>query len=440
MSKDGDSVAPLSSKRSLGTVNGKNIDDIDLSEKALNPVSSMTLTANIPAIDASDVEDKSVSLPASKGVRLRANIQLVALCFSVFLLGWNDGPTGPLLPRFQSFYHVNYTVVSLIFISNCIGFIIGSVSNIFLTERLGFGKVIVLGSVAQLVGYCIQAPAPPFPGFVIAYTINGFGLSLQDAQANGFVVSYKDNAEVKMGILQATYGFGALVSPFVANHFAHVEHWSYMYLTSIGVAFLNTILLVSVFRFKTQDECLAQVGQATGETGTSEDSAYSQIFKLKAVHLLAFFILVYVGVEVTIGGWIVTFIIKAREGGTSSGYISSGFFGGLMFGRVALIWVNKKVGERRIIFIYILLSIALELVIWLIPSLVGDAVAISLIGVLLGPIYPIVMNESGRMLPPWLLTGSIGWIAGFGQAGSAILPFMTGAIANKAGIQSLQPL
>ena len=48
-------------------------------------------------------------------------------------------------------------------------------------------------------------------------------------------------------------GFGALVSPFVANHFAHVEHWSYMYLTSIGVAFLNTILLVSVFRFKTQD-------------------------------------------------------------------------------------------------------------------------------------------------------------------------------------------
>ena len=83
---------------------------------------------------------------------------------------------------------------------------------------------------------------------------------------------------------------------------------------------------------------------------------------------------------------------------------------------------------------------SLELVIWLVPSLVGDAVAISLIGILLGPIYPIVMNESGRMLPPWLLTGSIGGIAGSGQTGSAILPFMTGAIANKAGIQSLQPL
>ncbi|KAG5219723.1 Protein transport protein [Salix suchowensis] len=35
---------------------------------------------------------------------------------------------------------------------------------------------------------------------------------------------------------------------------------------------------------------------------------------------------------------------------------------------------------------------------------------------------------------------SIGWIAGFGQAGSAVIPFMTGALASKYGIQSLQPL
>jgi len=83
---------------------------------------------------------------------------------------------------------------------------------------------------------------------------------------------------------------------------------------------------------------------------------------------------------------------------------------------------------------------SLELVVWFVPSLIGGAVAVSLVGVLLGPIYPIVMNEAGRILPRWLLTGCIGWIAGFGQTGSAILPFMTGAIASKTGIKSLQPL
>ena len=36
--------------------------------------------------------------------------------------------------------------------------------------------------------------------------------------------------------------------------------------------------------------------------------------------------------------------------------------------------------------------------------------------------------------------GSIGWIAGFGQTGSAVLPLVTGALAEKAGIWTLHPL
>jgi len=155
---------------------------------------------------------------------------------------------------------------------------------------------------------------------------------------------------------------------------------------------------------------------------------------------MAFFILIYVGVEVTIGGWIVTYIIQVRGGGPSSGYISSGFFGGLTFGRVALLWVNEKIGERRAIFLYSLLALGLEVVIWRVPSLVGNAVTVSIVGVLLGPIYPIVMNHAARILPRLVLTGSIGWIAGLGQAGSAAIPFMTGALAASSGIWTLHPL
>ncbi|KIK86997.1 hypothetical protein PAXRUDRAFT_831878 [Paxillus rubicundulus Ve08.2h10] len=315
----------------------------------------------------------------------------------------------------------------------------------------------VLGSTLQIIGYSIEAAALPFPAFVLGYAINGFGMALQDAQANGFVASLKDNAEAKMGILHAAYGAGALSSPLVSTQFSQLPHWSFHYLVSLGVAVINTILLISVFGLKNQDECLAEIGQPRGEQNTSEHSQFRQIFGLKGVHLLALFILVYVGVEVTIGGWIVTYVIDVRGGGPSSGYISSGFFGGLMAGRVALLWINKKVGlsenysqttvtshvqvgERTVLFIYALLAIGLELVVWLVPSLVGGAVSVSIIGVLLGPMYPITMNHAGRVLPAWLLTGSIGWIAGFGQAGSALLPFMTGAIASKSGISVLQPL
>ncbi|KAH9031650.1 MFS general substrate transporter [Lactarius pseudohatsudake] len=381
----------------------------------------------------------AVSEP-SKSAGPRAKIQFLTLCWTLFLVGWSDSSTGPLLPRIQSVYDVGFAVVSVIFIANCIGFVAGSTLNIFLNDKLGFGKTIALGSVAQMVAFSIQASAPPFPLFAITYAINGFGASFADAQANGFVANYKDNAAAKMGFLHAAYGVGALTAPLVATQFSQFHRWSFYYLASLGVATLNTVLLVCVFKLKTQDECLAQIGQLPEEKEGVNGSKYKEMFKLKSLHLLALFILVYVGIEVTIGGWIVTYVIQVRHGGPSSGYISTGFFGGLTVGRVALLWVNKKIGERTAIYVYALLTIGLELVVWLVPSLIGGAVAVSLVGVLLGPIYPIVMNEAGRILPRWLLTGCIGWIAGFGQTGSAVLPFMTGAIASKTGIKSLHPL
>jgi fucose permease len=78
--------------------------------------------------------------------------------------------------------------------------------------------------------------------------------------------------------------------------------------------------------------------------------------------------------------------------------------------------------------------------VWVVPSLLENAIAVSFIGLLLGPMYPILLNHSKNILPKWLFTGCVGWIAGVGQTGSAILPFITGLLASKFGITSLQPL
>ena len=78
--------------------------------------------------------------------------------------------------------------------------------------------------------------------------------------------------------------------------------------------------------------------------------------------------------------------------------------------------------------------------VWVVPSLIENAVAVALVGMILGPVYPILMNHTTKILPRWLLTASIGYIAGMGQAGSAVLPFLTGVLASRFGIASLQPL
>ncbi|KAH9899243.1 MFS general substrate transporter [Cubamyces lactineus] len=376
-------------------------------------------------------------------MRRRGRIQFATLCWSIFVAGWNDGTVGPLLLRLQAVYHVGYALVSLIFIVNTVGFVIGASTYLYLTERFKFGVMVVLASVIAIVGYALETSAPPFPAYVVGYLLTGFGMSFLDAGSNAFVASLSEDTSTKMGIMHALYGLGAMCSPLVSTQFALFHRWSFVYLAHIGITAINIVFQLLAFRLKSQDDCLLEIGQPPPEK-TKESEAgmnkYKQVFRLRAVHLMAFFIFTYVGVEVTIGGWIVTYVIKERHGGASSGYISSGFFGGLTIGRIALLWLNKKIGEWRVIFLYVLICLGLELVVWLVPDLLSGAICVSFVGFFLGPIFPIVMNHAGNVLPPELISGGIGWIASFGSAGAAMFPFITGAIASGTSIASLQPL
>ncbi|KAF4611885.1 hypothetical protein D9613_003751 [Agrocybe pediades] len=331
---------------------------------------------------------------------LLGRIHFAAVCFSLFLSGWNDGSVGPLIPRIQDVYQ---------------GSLVGSLSTIYITEKFGFGKIIVFGAAIQTAGYAIQIAAPPFPAFLLSFVFTGWGLQLQvrlpilsgqwichserfmsqEAQANSYVTALR-SSQTKLGMLHASY----------------------------------------------DSDDKMKAGESVGEGSRTPEngSAFRAVMRDRASQALAFFALMYVGVEVTIGGWIVTYIINVRGGGTTSGYVSSGFWGGITIGRVALLWVNKKIGAKPVLFLYAVLAIALELVVWFVPSLVGDAIAVSLIGVLFGPMYPLIMEQASRTIPRSILTGGIGWISGIGQIGSALIPFIAGAVSQKHGIRSLQPM
>jgi hypothetical protein len=56
------------------------------------------------------VESSGSQTPAPRTRKqvVAGNIQYFALCFSFFLLGWNDGSIGPLLPRIQGVYGVRH--------------------------------------------------------------------------------------------------------------------------------------------------------------------------------------------------------------------------------------------------------------------------------------------------------------------------------------------
>jgi fucose permease len=129
-----------------------------------------------------------------------------------------------------------------------------------------------------------------------------------------------------------------------------------------------------------------------------------QIAKTPFVHLAGILSCVYVGIEFTIGSWAVTFIIEERGGNSDSGYISTGFFGGLMIGRILHVFVTMVLSEQVAVLSYIIIALALQVVsrlyssgiawnwrellyqvVWVISSVIANAVAYALIGLVLGP-------------------------------------------------------
>lgn len=67
-------------------------------------------------------------------------------------------------------------------------------------------QVLVLGASISVVAFSLQAISLQFPLFVVAWGLNGIGLSLQDAQANAIVATLQRKPTLKMGLFQAVYG------------------------------------------------------------------------------------------------------------------------------------------------------------------------------------------------------------------------------------------
>jgi len=57
----------------------------------------------------------------------------------------------------------------------------------------------------SIVGYAIQAAAPPFPVFVAAMGFVGFSMTLQDIHANGYVANMRKSSSM-LGLLHCLYG------------------------------------------------------------------------------------------------------------------------------------------------------------------------------------------------------------------------------------------
>lgn len=296
-----------------------------------------------------------------------------------------------------------------------------------------------MGPIGRTLGFLPLALHPPYPVLPFALLVAGYGNGLEDSGWNAWIGNMQSSNEL-LGFLHGAYGLGATIGPLIASAMvtkAGLEWYTFYYVmtATTGITF---ILTTTAFWGATGR--VHREKHASSTDGANRTSTMAVVRK-PITWLLAFYLLAYVGVEVALGGWIVTFMLRVRQAEPFvAGITTVLFWLGLTLGRLVLGFVTGRVGEKRAIAVYVLLSIALQLLYWLVPSLVASVIFVMLLGFFLGPLFPAAVVAAAKLLPSDSHVSVIGFAAAFGGAGGAIIPFGIGAIANSRGVWVLQPV
>ncbi|KAH8728594.1 major facilitator superfamily domain-containing protein [Phaeosphaeriaceae sp. PMI808] len=375
--------------------------------------------------------------------------RILCCCLIYFANGMNDSVVGALIPYMESHYLISYSIMSLVFVGNAVGFILAAFFTDTILGKIGRAKTLILGDMIQLCAYIVLVCTPPYPLVVISFFLLGYGAAMNLALNNVYCANTHPSSVI-LGLSHGSYGIGGIVAPILGT--ALVSHgvlWSRFYFIAVGLRFCCIVFSACAFWSYQEDSepTLLTALEATASRQTTTEDASSNLkeFKLalksKVTIFGALFIFAYQGAEVSISGWIISYLIKYREGDPAKvGYVTAGFWGGITLGRFILTHAAPKIGEKKFVVILTIGTFTLQLLAWLIPNLIGNAVAVSLLGLLLGPVYPCAQTIFTRLLPRHIQTTAVGFIGGAGSSGGAVAPFTTGILAQATGTWVLHPV
>jgi fucose permease len=159
------------------------------------------------------------------------------------------------------------------------------------------------------------------------------------------------------------------------------------------------------------------------------------IFRYSATWICAAYFLAYVGTETAISGWVVSFMLRTRNATPYlAGICSTGFWMGMAIGRLVLGFVTDRIGVRRATALYFVCAIGLEVLFALLKFQVVSAILMTLLGFIMGPLFPSGVVILTRLLPVELHVAAVSFVSSLGQIGGAFFPFAIGAVVQSLGI------
>jgi fucose permease len=312
------------------------------------------------------------------------------------------------------------------------GYIISAMTSSLLSSLMRLAPMLLLASISLTSALVIYATTGYWFVMVICGALLGFGIGLIDAGVNTFIADNQKNANL-MGVLHAFYGIGALSGPTLATTLlAFGMNWRQVYFVVAGVVGVMIVgmLWAVLQRYKPM--------MAKSIVNTNPSTNLKTALKTPIVLAASLLLLIYVGVEVSIGNWAYT--VQSIGRGIPSwvaGYSVSSYWFGLTLGRLGTGQTVKVLGTTRTIDFSLFLLLLGLLTWWLLPH---QWLSLPLMGFSLAAIFPTMIWSMPQRVSAAIVPAAIGFLASVGSLGAASIPSLVGWIADCAGLEIIPVL
>ncbi|KAJ8473688.1 hypothetical protein ONZ51_g7709 [Trametes cubensis] len=391
------------------------------------------LNYSYPPNQAADIPVEPIALVESKGLH---RLRIASAFLTLFLAGWNGGSTGALLPYIEANYKINYARVSLLFVSTFLGYIVAAACAGTLSRRVGFGHAMLISIIIELAGNIINSSQQVNFGLMcFGFFVVGTAFATQFGLCNAYFATL-NKPLMWTSILHGIYGLGSFASPQVAT--AMVSRGvPYHFFYTTNIALNIPVFALAWFAYRNLHALPQQPNErADGYSG----SVLRATLTSRAVWTLATFLMLYVGAEESLGGWIVSYVLEVRKGSPEgASWVASSFYLGVALGRIFLPPLSMLIGERRAVIIYLVFAIGLECIAWFVPVLASTAVCTAFVGVAISTFYAAAITTGGKLVPRSMHADAFALMSSVGQSGSAFWPLIIGIMSTKKGIWVVEP-
>jgi FHS family glucose/mannose:H+ symporter-like MFS transporter len=346
-----------------------------------------------------------------------AELPLPVLFAGFALCGLATVLLGPLLPAMSDRWGMADAQTGLLFPAQ---FISATLTAILSPWRLRYSLV---SGYALLAAGMLTLTFANYPAAIAAFSLIGLGIGLSVTATNLLIGSSNPSRRGNL-LTQSNFFWAAgavACAPLVGLAERQHQMRAFLFLAAAAMA-VTAVILLPLLR------------QPDGDTAASSPRQNSQTTAPPPIGvflLFALIMLLYVGTENSIGGWITEYSHRFLcMSAPRASLMALLFWISLLAGRAISSWLLKLLPENTVLLPATIAAMAGTLLLLSHRATTTVTAAAVIAGLGCGPVFPLLMS---RLFARTGDSRHNGWVFAISGGGGAILPWLTGLVSTHSG-------